>query len=50
MGYVIVGGVCLFIGAFIGIVVMALMVSIKNVEISMEGLEHDSRKHCSSKE
>lgn len=50
MGYVIVGGICLLVGAFLGIMIMALMVSIKNVEISMEGLENDSRKHCSSKE
>lgn len=43
MGYVIVGGICFILGAFIGACLVALMVACKNAgEIELEN-EEDSR-------
>ena len=44
MGYVIVGGVCLVIGATIGIFIMALCVASKNAEISIENMEKEEEQ------
>lgn len=44
MGYVIVGGICLVIGATIGIFTMALCVASKNAEISIENMEKEEEQ------
>lgn len=44
MGYVIVGGVCLLIGATIGIFTLALCVASKNTEMSIENMEKEDKE------
>lgn len=43
-GYIVVGVVCLFVGAFLGIFVMSLMTVAKNNEYHVEELDFDKER------